>query len=100
MTDITPEDAFMRLMTVSGFPEPFLENNLAFYRLWKQSHTDIILREDILSLNAIRDIKAIETLIELLRSRVGSTVSYANLARDLGLQSLPSLSFQNRPSFF
>src|SRR5207253_3160018 len=31
----------------------------------------------------ISDIKAIETLVELLKQRVGATVSYANLARDL-----------------
>ena len=40
-------------------------------------------REDLLSLSAVRDIQSIGTLIELLRSRVGSPVSANSLARDL-----------------
>ena len=37
----------------------------------------------MLTLSAVRNIQAIETLIELLRSRVGSPVSANSLARDL-----------------
>jgi len=36
-----------------------------------------------LTLTAVRDIQSIETLIELLRSRVGNPVSANSLARDL-----------------
>lgn len=80
---ISGEDAFDRIMTVSGFPEPFLKNDLRFYRRWQQSHTDIILKQDLVDAGSVRDISAIEMLIVLLKSRVGSTVSYASLARDL-----------------
>jgi hypothetical protein len=38
---------------------------------------------DLLEIEAIRDIQAVETLVELLRHRVGSPISYASLARDL-----------------
>lgn len=78
-----PEEALSRLLTVGGFPEPFLENDPVFYARWKKSHIDVILRQDLLDLSAIQDILSVETLIELLRSRVGSPVSYANLAQDL-----------------
>jgi len=37
----------------------------------------------MLDLYSGRDIQAIETLVLLLKERIGSTVSYANLARDL-----------------
>ena len=81
--EIEPEDAFERLLRVGGFPEPFLANSPDFYRRWKRGHQDIILRQDLLDLESVRSIGALETLIELLRGRCGSPVSYANLARDL-----------------
>ncbi|MBN2444108.1 MAG: ATP-binding protein [Spirochaetales bacterium] len=80
---IDPEDAYNRLKTVGGFPEPFLENDPRFYQRWKRSHLDIMLRQDLVDLESVRDIKSIEILIELLRDRVGSTVTFANLASDL-----------------
>lgn len=80
---LAKDDIFRRLMTVGGFPEPFLNGTQRFYNRWKRSHIDLILREDLLSLSAVRDIQSIEILIELLRSRVGSPVSANSLARDL-----------------
>lgn len=79
----TPEEIFEQLWQCSGFPEPFLNGNPIFYRRWRKSHLDIILRQDLIDLHSVRDIKAIETLVLLLRQRVGSTVSYSSLARDL-----------------
>ena len=43
----------------------------------------MIIREDLLDLERVRDIKSIEILIDLLRTRVGSTTSYTALANDL-----------------
>ena len=82
-TDLEPEEIFRRLMTVGGFPEPFLDGSERYYNRWKRSHIDLILKEDLLTLTAVRDIQTIETLIEMLRSRVGSPVSVNSLARDL-----------------
>jgi predicted AAA+ superfamily ATPase len=81
--EFSPQDAFKRIMTVGGFPEPFLLNDSSEYLRWRKSHLDIILRQDFVDLYAVQDIQAIETMIALLRRRVGSTVSYSNLARDL-----------------
>jgi uncharacterized protein len=81
--EVDPADAFERIMTVGGFPEPFLENDRSFYDRWRRSHTDMILRQDLIDLESVRDIVAVETLVELLRHRVGSPVSYSSLARDL-----------------
>lgn len=79
----TKEEAFHRLWEYSGFPEPFIEGSQVFYHRWKRSHLDIILRQDLLDIKAIQDIQAIETLLELLKINIGSTVSYSNLARTL-----------------
>jgi predicted AAA+ superfamily ATPase len=52
-------------------------------RKWRRSHTDIILRQDLLSIETIKDIDSLEVLLEMLSTRVGSTVSYNSLAEDL-----------------
>ena len=72
-----------RLLEVGGFPEPFLENSPAFYNRWRRSHLDIIIRQDLLDLESVNRITKIETLIELLRGRVCSPVSFRSLAEDL-----------------
>ena len=77
------DDAFERLLRLGGFPEPFLKNSESFANRWRKSHLDIILRQDLPDLEGVRDIQAIETLVELLKGRVGSTISYSNLAEDL-----------------
>ena len=86
-SDITPQEAVRRLMLYGGFPEPFLKNNAVFARRWRRSHLETIIREDLLDLENVRDIKSIELLIDLLRTRVGSVVSYQSLAEDLQVSS-------------
>ena len=82
-TDLGPDEIFERLMHTGGFPEPFLRGSRPWYNRWKRTHVDAILKEDLLTLSAVRDMQSIETLIELLRSRAGSPVSANSLARDL-----------------
>ena len=81
--DMEPKDAFNRLMTIGGFPEPFLKGTERFYNRWKNSHLDIILRQDLIDLETVSDIKSIEILIDLISQQVGSTISYSSLAQTL-----------------
>lgn len=80
---INIEETIDKLINLSGFPEPFLEGESSFYNKWKRTHLDIILRQDLIDIEGVRDIKSIEILIDLLRKRVGSPISYVSLARDL-----------------
>jgi predicted AAA+ superfamily ATPase len=83
---VTPEnieDALDHLLMLGGFPEPFLNGTSRFYNRWKKSHLDIILKQDLIDLENVQQIIQIETLIQLLKIRVGSPVSYNSLARDL-----------------
>ncbi len=77
------EDELDKLLFIGGFPEPFLNGTTRFYNRWKKSHLDIILKQDLIELENIQQIIQIETLIQLLKDRVGSPVSYSSLARDL-----------------
>jgi predicted AAA+ superfamily ATPase len=78
-----PNVAFKTLFTLGGFPEPFLKADETYYKRWRRTHLDIILRQDLIGEYAVKDIQAIETLVHLLQERVGSAVSYSALARDL-----------------
>lgn len=81
------EKVLKRLLEAGGFPEPFLAKNVSDVRRWRNSHLYTILREDLLSLEKIREISLMETLVLLLQDRVGSTVSYQSLAKDLQVSS-------------
>ena len=77
------EMALDKLIKLGGFPEPYLKDNETFARRFRRVHTETIIREDLLDLERVRDVKSIEILIDLLRNRVGSTTSYTSLANDL-----------------
>jgi uncharacterized protein len=77
------DTAIQLILLTGGFPEPFLKGTAAYAKRWRKSHLNTMIREDLLDLEKIRDIKSIELLIDLLRTRVGATVSYSSLARDL-----------------
>jgi len=82
-TQYPKNEAFQRLWNCSGFPEPFLDGSAVHYHRWQRSHLDVILRYDLLDTQNIRDIQAMETLVELLKNNVGSTISYSNLAQTI-----------------
>ncbi len=79
----TVENNYKKLLSVSGFPEPFYEGTEKFYGKWRKTHADLILRQDMMSVENIKDIDSLEVLIELLAQRVGSTISVNALAEDL-----------------
>ena len=70
--DKEPEIIFNRLLNYSGFPEPFIKGSRQFYRRWQRTHTDVILKQDLLDIYAVRSIKTIELLCDLLKPRVAS----------------------------
>ena len=71
------------LMSYGGFPEPFIEGSEKFYNLWKKTHLDVILKQDLIYQESLKDIKSIEVLVDLLKKRVAKPISYSSLARDL-----------------
>lgn len=79
------KESFETLLRVGGFPEPYLNKTDEFYKRWRKSHLDIIIKQDLIALENTTNITGIENLIRLLKTRVGSTISYANLARDLSV---------------
>lgn len=80
---IEPYSALERLNTLGGFPEPFLSDSEEDANRWRNQYYIDLVREDILEFSRINEINTMRMLLELLRFRVGSPVSYQSLARDL-----------------
>jgi uncharacterized protein len=78
-----PKQALDNLIRFGGFPEPYLKKNETSTKRWRRTHLDTIIRQDLLDLEKVREIRSIEILTDLLRSRVGSPTSYSSLAEDL-----------------
>jgi len=76
-------DAVNRLLTVGGFPEPFLDGNEREARRWRRERFDLVIKEDIRDLEGLRNIQLIGLLVDQLRTRVGGLVTIANIAGDL-----------------
>lgn len=77
------QEVFDLLLRFGGFPEPFLKGNDRSANLWRKGHLQVILREDMLDLEKVRDVKSIEILVDLLADSVGSNISLSSLARTL-----------------
>jgi uncharacterized protein len=71
------------LIERGGFPEPFLAEDTTQARRWRMQYLDGLIRVDILDFEKIQNLRAIELTLELLRSRVGSPLSYTSLAGDV-----------------
>lgn len=80
---VKPYDAVNLLNKLGGFPEPFLSGSEAEAARWRKQYFTDIVREDIMDYSRINEIRVIRLLLEMLRKRVGSPVSFTALAEDL-----------------
>lgn len=80
---ISPPEAFRRLMTVGGFPEPFLDGDEREARRWRRERFERVLREDIRDLEPIRNIQLLGLFLDALRHRVGGLVTLSNIAGEI-----------------
>lgn len=79
----SPQEGLKRLLTVGGFPEPFLKYDERRAARWRRERFDRVLREDIRDLGKIHDIGLLEAFIEALRTRVGGLITLSNIATSL-----------------
>lgn len=92
ISDLVPNsyEAIELLNTFGAFPEPLLNGvNLELEKAkiesarWKNQYFTDLIREDILEFSRISEIKTMKTLLQLLRTKVGSPLSFASIANDL-----------------
>lgn len=80
-----PEELFNRLLKFGGFPEIYVENNERTLRRWHNERIDKLVKEDIRDIENVRDLSALQVLVELLPDKVGSLFSINSLKEDLGV---------------
>lgn len=76
-------EIYKRLLTVGGFPEPFLDNSEREARRWREARITRVIREDLRDLEVIQEISLMELFYLNLRSKVGSTLAISNLAQEV-----------------
>ncbi len=74
---------FLDLLTLSGFPEPFLQGTQRDYKRWVKDYRMRLVRDDITSLEKIDDVGSLELLSMRLPELVGSPLSINSLREDL-----------------
>lgn len=70
------------LLIKGGFPEPFLEDDVVETNRWRLQYIQSLLSTDVFEFDKVQNIRALQTIFELLRIRVGSPISYQSLAAD------------------
>lgn len=84
-TQATPPAALSHLMDRGGFPEPALAAHADDAQRWRADYFAGLVREDVLEFSRLQEVNAMRLFAEMLRSRVGSPLSIASMARDLQL---------------
>jgi len=74
---------FKKLLEFGGFPEPFLNKNAETCRRWNNQRLDRLIKEDIRDIESVRDLSALQILVDLLPGKVGSLLSLNGLREDL-----------------
>lgn len=77
-----------KLMTRSGFPEPYFADNDIDAKRWRQEYINSLITIDVLDFEKITNLGAIRTILDLLRHRVGSPVSYKSIAEDVAISPI------------
>lgn len=72
-----------RFIIRGGFPEPFLAKTEQDADRWRRQYFDGLIRMDILDFETVHNFRAIQMVLELLRRKVGSPISYISIAEDV-----------------
>jgi predicted AAA+ superfamily ATPase len=73
------------LLKFGGFPEPFSKHDDIHWSRWQKERLSRVVQDDLVSLESVRDVSQLDTLMQLLRSRIGSILSVNNLRAELGV---------------
>lgn len=74
---------FTDLLAFGGFPEPFLKKDNVTLRRFHNERIDRLIKEDIRDIEQVRDLSALQILVEILPTKVGSLLSLNALRGDL-----------------
>lgn len=77
-----------KLITLGGFPEPYLSQDAVEANRWRLQYTDSLLATDIFEFENVQNLKAMRLIFDMLRHRVGSPISYQSIAEDVAVSAM------------
>ncbi|MFG0318172.1 MAG: ATP-binding protein, partial [Planctomycetota bacterium JB042] len=83
--DLKTEKELRDLLELGGFPEPYLSGSKTEARRWSREYRNLLVREEITSLERVDDLGRLESLMLRLPELVGSLLSVNALREDLEL---------------
>lgn len=76
-------DGLEQLLKFGGFPEPFLKGSDRFHRRWQNDYKALLTKEEVRDFSRIQDIRGLETMVELLPTKVGYNLSIPSMVNVL-----------------
>jgi predicted AAA+ superfamily ATPase len=81
--ELTTAEELHELLTLGGFPEPFFSGSEVEARRWSREYRNLLIREELVSLERVHDLGSLELLMIRLPELVGSPLSINGLREDL-----------------
>jgi len=81
------DQALESLLRFGGFPEPLIKGTDSGRKRWQNQYFTDLVREDIVEFSRIHEIRSMRLLLEMLRTRTGSPLSFDALGREIGVSS-------------
>lgn len=78
-----PGDIDSDLITLGGFPKPFLDASATKLRRWQDQYLDRLAREDVRDFSNVLHTDKIELLARILPERLSAPISMLSLSRDV-----------------
>jgi uncharacterized protein len=83
LAELGDSAALEPLLRLGGFPEPFFGGSEVEARRWSREYRNLLIREELVSLEQVRDLGTLELLMIRLPELVGSPLSLNALREDL-----------------
>lgn len=80
---ITTSKDIEDLLTLGGFPEPFYSGSEKEAKRWSRDYRTLLVRDEVSSIESIKDLGSLELLLGRLPSLVGSPLSINSLREDI-----------------
>lgn len=77
------EDHLAALLTYGPFPDPLFGQDAQNARLWRRTHEQSVIREDLRDISHLPDLGRLELMASLIPERVGSLFSVTSLREDM-----------------
>lgn len=88
LTQLTLPVDLGALIHKSGFPEPYLAKEQVEANRWRMQYVNSLLSTDVFEFDKVQNLRALRTVFELLRTKIGSPISYQSIAQDVGISPM------------